>query len=146
MGIRDAENDYLWETAVTVTAISNVIDHGKAVDISRGQPKRYDLRVTTAFTAAGAATFLPSYVEADSADLQTNPTVLWAPAAAIGKATLVAGYVIQDAPLPRISKRYSGWSWVVATGPMTAGKLSGGIISDSETPLADRPADYNTGL
>lgn len=142
--IRDAENDYLFGTLVTVTAISNVVDLGSAVDVSRGQPKREQMHVRTAFTAAGAATLTPALVEADSADLATNQVVIWQ-GPAIPKATLVAGYWIYDRPMAPATKRYRGWTLTVATGPFLTGALTSGIVSDTETPQTVRPVG-NTGL
>lgn len=119
----DNENLYSKEQAVTVTAASeDVIDHGQ-VNPNLGTfdtPLWLVVVVTEAATAAGAATV--TFAFQDSAD-----NLSWADlftTAAIGKATLVAGYVVFRQALPARTRRYTRLNYTVATGPLTAGKFT----------------------
>jgi len=125
MGIPHVLNLLSEAQAITVTANStNVIDTGadKVGDVG---PVMLEINVDTAFTADGAATLAVAIQHGDAANALA--TVLTA--APIGKALLVPG---KD-PLLRIilpygMKRYIGLSYIVATGPMTAGAISAKLV------------------
>jgi hypothetical protein len=120
--------------AITVTANStNVYDLMAARDLGPGADVWLTLIVNTAFTASGSATLTIALVAADDAALSTNATTLWT-TAAIGKATLVAGYklAVEVPPNPVYPKgqRYLGIVYTVATGPMTAGKITAAFTNE----------------
>lgn len=113
------------EQAVTSSAAStDVIDTGQTTP-DLGVADLY-LVITTdeAATASGSATV--TFSLQDSADNSSFADV--AVTAAIGKATLVAGY--QHAiPLPTKLRRYLRAYYTVTTGPLTAGKFSAQIVA-----------------
>lgn len=130
------------DQAVTVSAdSSNVIDLGVPgtpfdaaatlnQDIGKGNPVPLLAQVTTAFTAAGAATL--------TINVSTGPTTtLGTTIASVGPiavADLVAGYQAAIQTLPnKIVERYLGVEYVVATGPMTAGNITAGITMGNQT-------------
>lgn len=113
------------EQAVTASAAStDVIDFGQASpDI--GMADLYAvITVDESATAAGAATV--TFSVQDSADNSTFADV--AVTAAIGKATLVAGYQ-HVIPMPTKLRRYSRVYYTVGTGPLTAGKFSAQVVA-----------------
>ena len=113
------------EQAVTSSAAStDVIDTGQTTP-DLGASDLY-LVITTdeAATASGSATV--TFSLQDSADNSSFADV--AVTAAIGKATLVAGYQ-HIIPLPIKLRRYLRAYYTVATGPLTAGKFSAQIVA-----------------
>jgi hypothetical protein len=123
--------------AITVTARSaNVIDTGIKRDLGIGRQMYFVVTVTTAFTAAGAATLTITLETASDAPF-TTPVVLWS-SSAIGKATLVAGFVllIPVPPMPSYASvaydRFLSLNYTVATGPMTAGVLIADLVLDMQ--------------
>ena len=113
------------EQAVTSSAAStDVIDTGQTTP-DLGASDLY-LVITTdeAATASGSATV--TFSLQDSADNSSFADV--AVTAAIGKATLVAGYQ-RIIPLPIRLRRYLRAYYTVATGPLTAGKFSAQIVA-----------------
>jgi len=130
----DYENEFSDSQAVTATAIStNVLDLGSTPtlrDIGQGIPLFLVIQVDTAATAAGAATVTFSLESDSTADLATSATVHWT-SSAIGKATLVAGYMVIAMALPMGDyERYLGVRYTVATGPLTAGAFSAFLTND----------------
>lgn len=142
----DKQNLMMDNTAVTVTAVSNSIDlqggdsgsppgpgfttdnRGNTIGNDPGSSPDLDMLVTVTeqFTAAGAATLTVAAVSDDDSALGSPTTLI--SSAAIGKANLKPGYQFR-LPLPRgISERYLGLAMTVATGPMTAGKLTAAIV------------------
>lgn len=125
----DKDSEFSATQLVTATAIStNVMDlqAGGALfaptlqNIGAGKDVFLNILVSGVVTAAGAATVTFSLESDSTADLATSATVHWA-SAAIGKATLVAGYKVITLALP-IEKRYErylGVRYTVATGPLT---------------------------
>lgn len=125
------------EQAVTASAAStDVIDFGQASpDV--GISDLYAVITTDeAATASGAATV--TFSLQDSADNSTFADV--AVTAAIGKATLVAGYQ-HVIPLPTKLRRYCRLYYTVATGPLTAGKFSAQVVAgfQQNVPKPDSP-------
>lgn len=114
------------EQAVTSSAAStDVIDFGQT-NPNSGMDDRSVMAITvdTSATAAGAATV--TFSVQDSADNSTFADV--AVTAAIGKATLVAGYQ-HLIPLPKKLRRYVRAYYTVATGPLTAGAFSAQVVT-----------------
>lgn len=147
----DKQNLFSDAQAITVTANStNVVDLqggtpafttdtlGNTVDNDFGKSPELDvlITVTEAFTAAGAATLTVSIAADDSAAFG-SPTTLVS-SAAIGKATLVPGYQFRLA-LPAgnaAADKHLGLIYTVATGPMTAGKITAGLVQRGAKPTA----------
>lgn len=123
--------------ALTVTAASaDVIDagatrKGPARDLGGGE-QLYAVFVMDSDTdAAGAATV--TFSVQDSADNVTFADVV--ASGAIGKAALKAGaHVVL--PLPPGMRRYVRANYTVATGPLTAGKVSAQIVRDYQRNVA----------
>lgn len=129
MAFIDKEAEFSSTQLVTATAIStNVIDlqAGGALfaptlqNLGAGEPVFLNIIVSGVVTAAGAATVTFSLESDSTADLATSATVHWS-SAAIGKATLVAGYNVIKLALPdaKTYERYLGVRYTVATGPLT---------------------------
>ena len=114
------------EQAVTSTAAStDVIDFGQAnPDVGASDHASMVITVDEAATAVGAATV--TIAVQDSADNSSFADV--AVTAAIGKATLVAGYQ-HVIPMPTKLRRYCRVNYTVATGPLTAGKFSAQLVA-----------------
>jgi len=124
------------EQAVTATAVStNTIDLSAALrDIGAGEQIYAVVVVDVDFAAAGAATMVIGLITDDDEALSSPTTILSTPA--IGKAALTAGRVPIVIPVPpNIAERYLGLNYTVATGPMTAGKVTAFIAKDVQTNL-----------
>lgn len=124
--------------AVTVTAVStNVIDLGPIKtgivrDIGKGKQIPLLVQVVEAFTAAGAATLTVSLQTDDNEAFSSAKTVWTSPAIAL--ADLVAGKVIIPEYIPRgTNERYMRLNYAVATGPMTAGKITAGVTLGNQS-------------
>lgn len=125
------------EQAVTTTAAStDVIDFGQA-NPNVGLDDRSSMVITVdeAVTATGAATV--TFALQDSADNSSWADVLVS--AAIGKATLVAGYQYVI-PMPPKLRRYCRVNYTVATGPLTAGKFSAQVVAGIQENVAQPDA------
>ena len=118
--------------AVTATAVSaDVIDLSVARDVGAGDDIYFHFSVDETVTAAGAATVDLQVVVSDAAAL-TNPVVV-ACSGSVPKADLVAGKRIALCVSPMVEstgKRYMGARYVVATGPLTAGKFTAQVVKD----------------
>lgn len=117
--------------AVTTSESSvDIMDLGvNPRDIGKGEPLWVEWRVATAATAAGAATVTFS-IQTATGDAFTTSTTLVS-TAAIGKATLVAGYRTQLRIPPGV-QRYIRVYYTVATGPLTAGAFDAYMLLDSQ--------------
>lgn len=122
----DAQNTFSREQAVTASAAStDVIDLGSARAIGvAGKPLDILVTVTEAALAAGAATVV--FALEESADNSTYTSLV--STTAIGKADLVIGKQIPLRIPANQSKRYLRVYYTVATGPLTAGKFSAGVV------------------
>lgn len=124
--ILSKEDTFEWADAITTTRVST---HKYDLGANLRDLGLTDLwivgRVHTSFTADGSATLACSLIDDSVPGLDDTPAVLHTLMAATGKATLVAGYEMFKTKLPvgKITQRYFGVSWTVATGPMTAGKV-----------------------
>ena len=128
--IEDFYNMFDQAAAITVTRNStNVIDLIKAApDIGAGENLFVMVIVTTAFTAGGSATLQVALVTDDNANL-TSPTILQV--AVIPVASLIGGFELPFRIHPSsVMERYLGLVYTVATGPMTAGAVTAGIVKD----------------
>lgn len=130
--IMDYHNLFDQAAAITVTRNStNVIDLLRASqDIGAGENLFVTITVTTAFTAGGSATLQVALVTDDNTSL-SSPTTLQDQVAVIAVASLIAGYEIVFRINPSsVMERYLGLVYTVATGPMTAGNVTAGIVVD----------------
>lgn len=131
MGIFDKKLQFADSQAITVTAAStNVVDLGVDRDVGIGTPIEIDMRVMEAFTADGAGTLVIA-LQTSVDEAFTSPIVLQQ-TAAIPKASLVVGYEPARWRIPSPTKRYLRFYYTVATGPMTAGKLSINTVVDRQ--------------
>lgn len=130
--ILDKENLLSEDQAVTATANSaGTIDLGGA-NKGEGQVKELLVQVTEAFSAAGAGTLTVALETDDNAAFASATTVLTT--AAISKTTLAVGYQIPGfGRLPDNLERYIRLVFTVATGPMTAGKITAGLTPSRQT-------------
>ena len=119
--------------AVTASAAStDVIDFGQAnPNIGMDDRSKMVITVDESATASGAATV--TFSVQDSADNSSFADV--AVTAAIGKATLVAGYQ-HVIPMPTKLRRYVRVYYTVATGPLTAGKFSAQVVAGIQQNVA----------
>lgn len=134
--ILDRENMFSYKQAITVTADStNIIDLGPPHWMgASGHDKEIPLMlaIDEVFTAAGAATL--------TVELKSSPVVGFGAgvkthyARTFGKAELIRnGRLELGASLPVDVQRYVKAVYTVATGPMTAGKLTFGVTASRQT-------------
>lgn len=93
------------------------------------------VQLTETFTSGGAATVDFQFVQADDAALGTNLAVVQS-TGALAKALLVAGYQPGVGPrilVGRVTQRWIGMRYVIATAAGTAGKVSAGLNWDRQT-------------
>lgn len=135
--ILDKQNLLSSAQAVTASAVStNTIDLGTARDIGAGEDVIIFVTVDVAALAAGAATVDFQVISSAAAAL-TSPTVL-STTGPIGKAELTLGRKAIELKVQRavlaaqpIGQRYFGIQYVVATGPLTAGSFTAGVIAST---------------
>lgn len=127
MAILDKGLEFSDAQAVTSTAAStNVIDLTvTAPNIGRGNNLLVQVATNEAATASGSATV--TFALQDSADNSTFADIFTT--GAIGKATLVAGYIVFTIAIPPTVRRYLRINYTVATGPLTAGKFDAFITT-----------------
>jgi len=128
-------------SAITASGVSaNVIDLLNARDIAIGYPLEVLVQPTENFAATGAGTLQVQFQ--GSADNATFTT--YAESIAMTLAQLTTGknpFGIKvpspnpNDPLPR----YLRLNYIVGTGPMTAGKITAGILLDRQANIAYRP-------
>ena len=142
--ITDRELTCSNEQAVTVTAVSidSVALDGLYLGRADDNLRAY-AQVDVDFTAGGAATLTIEVIQATNGALTTNVDSLWS-SGAIALAGLKAGGKAfeVDTPMPKNTKAFVGFRYTVATGPMTAGKITAGFVPGTPTALDDRPAFY----
>lgn len=140
--ITDRELTASNEQVVTVTAVS--IDSVALDGLFVGRPGdnfRAYAQVDQTFTAAGAATMTIEVIQATNGALTTSVDSLYT-TGPIALAGLVAGgkSFELDIPMPKNTKAFIGFRYTIATGPMTAGKITAGFVPGTPTALDDRPA------
>ena len=129
--------------AVTVTAAStNIIDLLNPRDMGIGDDPALKLAIyiTTAFTAAGAATLQVQFQGApDNGSGLPGTYVTYAESATYAVADLSVGRKLlpidvphRDLTLTTTFPRFYRLNYIVATGPMTAGALVAGIVLDRQ--------------
>jgi hypothetical protein len=131
---------------VTASAVStNTVDLGTARDVGAGEDLEVVFTVDEAAVAAGAATVEFQVVGSAAAAL-TSPVVLGS-SGAIAKASLTIGaqVVVQINPqdIVPLGYRYLGANYVVATGPLTAGKFTAHALINA--PMGKQKA-YASGF
>lgn len=147
--ITDANLTLSASQAVTVTAFStNTIDLGANRDIGVGEELNIYVNCEISATAAGAATVNFQVVASDNANLST-PTI-FGQTDAIPKAAIVAGQAfllpIPVSMLKNLGQRYLGIQYTVATGPLTAGTFSAGVVIDDAIQSATKKVYYPSGF
>jgi hypothetical protein len=113
--------------AVTTTANStNTYDAGVARDLLAGEGLFLVVQVTEAFTAGGAATLTVALQTDDNSSFSSATTLFTSPA--IGLSSLTLGARPVQIRVPSGAERYLRLSYTVGTGPMTAGKVTAGLV------------------
>jgi hypothetical protein len=120
--------------AVTSTAVStNTVDLGTARDIGSGEDLEVVFTVDEAATASGSATVEFQVIGSAAANL--GSAVVLGSSGAIAKASLTLGaqIVVQINPqdIVPLGYRYLGANYLVATGPLTAGKFSANPVMNA---------------
>jgi hypothetical protein len=124
----------LWGLAAGQTVLpKDALGNSPVFDLGRGGDVNILAQVVTTFTTGAGGTLQVQLINADSADLLTNPTVLW-DSGVIAVATLVAGYRFRVMEMPYgVVQRYIGFKFMIATGAMTAGNVTAAIVYDHDT-------------
>ena len=130
--IIDRFNEFSDAQAVTASAAStNVVDLKAAGNIE-GKPYYLIIKTNASATASGDAT-VTFALQTDSAENFGSAVTLWS-SAAVGKATLVAGYQVIRLALNGLAlNKYLRVYYTVATGPLTAGKFDAFLTADGDT-------------
>lgn len=126
--------------AITTTANSTDVISLDGYSLGRSDTNlRIYVQVDEAFTAGGAATLTVAVVQADNAALTTNAETLYS-SGAKALATLVKDgkKFFIEIGLPKTTKKYLGLTYTVGTGPMTAGKITAGLVDLVPTALDDK--------
>lgn len=138
MAILSNQNLFSDRQAITATAASTntidlgPIDAGMRRDIGPGKPIPVLLQVVEDFAAAGAATLTVALQVDDNTAFSSPKTV--ATLSAIALADLKAGKQLPLDFIPRgTNERYMRLNFTVATGPMTAGRITAGITVGHQT-------------
>lgn len=121
----------------------NSVDLSVARDIGEGRELYMNFAITTAMSAGTSCTF--EVIIADNAALTSNVVSLCS-SAAIGQATLVAGYntVLRIPPLiGSLGKRYLGARYTVAGNN---GSGTGKVTTDIVTAIQDGKKFYPSGF
>jgi hypothetical protein len=132
--IMDAELMFSEAQAITATAAStNQVDLGPSkFKTSNGRRLEIELTVVEAFTAGGAATLTVQLRTDDNSGMATPIVLVQSDVLALADLTLGAR-VRFELSLPPTVERYVDLRYVVATGPMTAGKLSARVTTGRQT-------------
>ncbi len=134
--ILDYLNMFSQAQAVTATAPStDVIDLGPLSggndvrDIGPGYPVEFMAQVASTAAAGGSATVTISLQTSKTSDFASAATLLQTGAIAV--ADLKAGYRYV-ATVPHGVQRYLRVNYTVATGPLTAGAFTAGLLLDAD--------------
>jgi hypothetical protein len=125
------DNELIFSNAQAVTAAAastNIIDQGSAGAAAEDE-LYFIVSCTTAATAAGAAT-VNFQLQCDDNSGFSSPKVLLE-TGAIGKASLVAGYIAFKGRIPVGCERYIRAYYDVQTGPLTAGAFTAELVLDA---------------
>lgn len=136
--LMDLQSMFSDKQAITTTAAStNVIDLGAVDtpkhaagpitrDLGKGRPIPITVMVNETFTAAGAATLTIALQVDDDEAFGSATTVL---TQTFALAALTAGAKLPPFYIPEgVDERYVRLNYTVATGPMTAGKITAGLV------------------
>ena len=124
--IRDAENIFSTSQALTSTAAStDVIDLGANGDLGRAN-MRFRASVATAFSGGTSVQFV---LQTDDNTGFSSATTLFM-TGAIAVASLTAGAVVADVPVPSTTERYLRVNYVVVGTP-TAGAVDAFLALDT---------------
>jgi hypothetical protein len=116
---------------VATHASTNVVDL-KAAGAIESKPHYLHVKVNTTVTSDGNAT-VTFLLQTDSAEDFGSATTLWT-SAAIGKATLVAGYEVVRLPINGLPlKRYVRVAYTIGTAALTAGKFDAFLSADADS-------------
>ena len=127
----DAQTLFSDAQAVTASAASaNVLDLGVA-GRSSGHPLALFVLCAETATAEGAATVTVQLQTDDNADFSSARLLLQT--ATIPKAELIAGQRLFLGTVPAGAERFLRLFYSVASGPLTAGRLSAGLALDLQT-------------
>ena len=143
--ITDRELTASNEQAVTATAVSTDSIALDGLFLGRpGDDFRAYVQIDQAFTAGGAATMTIEVIQATNGALTTGIDVIGTIVTTAALAVLVPNTkaFYADIPMPKNTKGFVGFRYTVATGPMTAGKITAGFVPGTPTPLNDRPTFY----
>lgn len=137
--LMDLQSMFSDKQAITVTAAStNVIDfgaagtpkHAKAAvtrDIGKGRPIPIVVTVNQTFTDVGSDATLTVALQVHDDDAFGAPTTVVSQVFAL--ATLVAGVDLPPFYVPEgVKQRYARLYYTVTSGPMTAGKITAGLV------------------
>lgn len=125
--------------AVTASAASaDVIDFGQATPNTGLLANQLYMQIGIAQTATAAGAATVQFVLQDSADGSSFADVVSTQAVALSGLTAGAQFVL---PMPVKHRRYVRVNYVVATGPLTAGKFSAQVVAglQANTPMPDSP-------
>lgn len=127
--IIDKELHFSEAQTITTTAVStNVINTGGEQNGAELGEMKILIQLKEAFTAAGAATLTIALQESDDEAFTSPTSYTLESAAAVAGLTKDKNYVYS---LPAaLSKKYIRLNYTVATGPMTAGKLTAALVDD----------------
>jgi hypothetical protein len=135
--IQDAALQLSDAQAVTVSAISNVIDTGtdpSLKPLGNGDGPHLLVRTRKAFTDAGSdATLTVSLESSTTADLATAPTVHFStgPIAFANFSALDAQLLLTRLPAGIKFKKYVGLRYTVANGPLADGQIDAVLSLDA---------------
>jgi hypothetical protein len=136
----DRHNLFGRDQAVTASAAStDYIDLGSARDIGNGTPLEILVLCTEAATASGAATVQVALQSDDNSSFSSAANLVLSDA--IPKASLTVGSEVLRVPVPHGVERYLRLYFTVATGPLTAGKFTSGLV-----PLRQANVAYASGF
>ena len=131
----DRQNLFGQDQAVTASAAStDYIDLGVLRDIGNGERPEILVLCTQDVTAAGAATVTVALQTDDNSSFSSPVNLVLSDA--IPKASLVAGTEILRVAVPYGTERYVRLFFTVATGPLTAGKFTSGLVAQRQANVA----------
>ena len=131
----DRQNLFGQDQAVTASAAStDYIDLGVLRDIGNGERPEILVLCTQDVTAAGAATVTVALQTDDNSSFSSPVNLVLSDA--IPKASLVAGAQVLRVAVPYGTERYLRLFFTVATGPLTAGKFTSGLVAQRQANVA----------
>jgi hypothetical protein len=135
--------------AVTVDTVStdSILVTGLA-GADRGRRMRAFCQIETGFTPDGAATGITfEVIEADNAALTAGVVSLFSRTVVngAGAVNLAVGQRPIDVALPPLSKAYLGFRYTTNAGDYTAGRVTAGVTSTTDSPVQSRPPAESHG-